>query len=108
MAVEHMAGGDKLDVLDVCPLLILQDKSKRFYDGYITVCKKSFRMSVEIPENRSLKDARIECEWKLRHLLRGYEGVLKQVLYVYKFPPKVISRNYLLTDPSSMQDTCNS
>ena len=22
---------------------------------------------------------RIECGWKLRHILRGYEGVIKQV-----------------------------
>ena len=36
-----MAEGMKLDVLDVCPLLILQDSSKRFYDGYITVCVSS-------------------------------------------------------------------
>ena len=30
-----------LDVLDVCPQLILQDRTKRFYDGYITVCVSS-------------------------------------------------------------------
>ena len=41
MAGEVMAEGMKLDVLDVCPLLILQDSSKRFYDGYITVCVSS-------------------------------------------------------------------
>ena len=28
----------KLDVLDVCPQLMLQDRTKRYYDGYITVC----------------------------------------------------------------------
>ncbi|KAL9952389.1 hypothetical protein ACROYT_G039639 [Oculina patagonica] len=75
-----MAGAKKLDVLDVCPQLILQDRTKRFYDGYITVCKRSFRISIQIPENNSMKDARIECGWKLRHLLRGYEGVIKQRL----------------------------
>ena len=26
------------DVLDVCPQLVPQDRTKRFYDGYITVC----------------------------------------------------------------------
>ncbi|KAJ7380003.1 hypothetical protein OS493_012765 [Desmophyllum pertusum] len=67
-------------VLDVCPQLILQDRTKRFYDGYITVCKRSFRISIEIPENNLIKDGRIECGWKLRHLLRGYEGVIKQRL----------------------------
>lgn len=36
-----MAGAKKLDVLDVCPQLILQDRTKRFYDGYITVCVSS-------------------------------------------------------------------
>ena len=80
------AGTGRLHVLDVCPQLILQDRTKRFYDGYITVCvskgktvwlsnaywyftiafiilpailqKRSFRISIEIPENNSLKDAR--------------------------------------------------
>ena len=35
-----MAGrlSGKLDVLAVCPHLVLQDRTKRFYDGYITVC----------------------------------------------------------------------
>lgn len=42
--------------------------------------KTSFRISIKIPENSSLKDARIECGWRLRHLLRGYEGVIKQRL----------------------------
>ena len=32
------AGTGRLHVLDVCPQLILQDRTKRFYDGYITVC----------------------------------------------------------------------
>lgn len=32
------AGTRRLHVLDVCPQLILQNKTKRFYDGYITVC----------------------------------------------------------------------
>lgn len=30
--------GRVLDVLDVCPQLVPQDRTKRFYDGYITVC----------------------------------------------------------------------
>jgi len=34
---EKMAGR-VLDVLDVCPQLVPQDRTKRFYDGYITVC----------------------------------------------------------------------
>jgi len=33
-----MAGAERLHVLDVCPQLILQDRTKRFYDGYIIVC----------------------------------------------------------------------
>lgn len=33
-----MTGAKKLEVLDVCPQLILQDRSKRFYDGFINVC----------------------------------------------------------------------
>ena len=69
--------------------------------------KRSFRISVKIPgdqrpkrmENARLgryfrysimrifavlmffffKCFRIECGWKLRHILRGYEGVIKQV-----------------------------
>ena len=30
--------GRVLDVLNVCPQLVPQDREKRFYDGYITVC----------------------------------------------------------------------
>jgi len=74
------AGTGRLHVLHVCPQLILQNKTKRFYDGYITVCKTSYRIAIEIPDNNSLKDARIECGWKLWHLLRGYEGVIKRRL----------------------------
>ncbi|XP_073247979.1 E3 ubiquitin-protein ligase FANCL-like [Porites lutea] len=72
--------GRVLDVLDVCPQLVPQDRTKRFYDGYITVCKKNFRICIQIPDHKSMENARIECGWKLRHLLRGYEGVIKQRL----------------------------
>ncbi|KAK2567486.1 E3 ubiquitin-protein ligase FANCL [Acropora cervicornis] len=34
-------GERKLEVLDVCPQLVLQDRTKGFYDGYIIVCKFS-------------------------------------------------------------------
>ena len=34
-----VVGGERrLEVLDVCPQLVLQDRTKRFYDGYIIVC----------------------------------------------------------------------
>ncbi|XP_020896902.1 E3 ubiquitin-protein ligase FANCL [Exaiptasia diaphana] len=73
-----MAG--KVEVFEVCPLLIPQDSSFRRYEGYITVCHKSFRISISLPESSNMKDARIECCWKLKHLLKDYQGVLKQRL----------------------------
>lgn len=76
-------GERKLEVLDVCPQLVLQDRTRGFYDGYIIVCKRSFRISVKIPGDqrpKRMENARIECGWKLRHILRGYEGVIKQRL----------------------------
>lgn len=43
-----MAGAKKLDVLDVCPQLILQDRTKRFYDGYITVSVSSMNKNIRL------------------------------------------------------------
>ena len=37
-AQKQKMAGRVLDVLDVCPQLVPQDRTKRFYDGYITVC----------------------------------------------------------------------
>ena len=34
----NVDGERKLEVLDVCPQLVLQDRAKGFYDGYIIVC----------------------------------------------------------------------
>ncbi|XP_031569039.1 E3 ubiquitin-protein ligase FANCL-like [Actinia tenebrosa] len=70
----------KLEVHEVCPHLIPQDSNGRRYDGYITARRKSFRFCITIPEDNSLKDARIECSWKLRLLLKDYESVIKQRL----------------------------
>ncbi|KAK3733582.1 hypothetical protein QZH41_008474 [Actinostola sp. cb2023] len=79
MSSDNMAS-KPLEVFEVCPLLIPQDSSGRYYEGYITACRKSFRFSIRIPEGSGLKDARIDCSWKLKHLLRDYQGILKQRL----------------------------
>lgn len=36
--LDKKMAGRVVDVLDVCPQLVPQDRTKRFYDGYITVC----------------------------------------------------------------------
>ena len=38
VSVREKMAGRVGDVLDVCPQLVPQDRTKRFYDGYITVC----------------------------------------------------------------------
>ncbi|EDO38136.1 predicted protein [Nematostella vectensis] len=70
----------KLELFDVCPLLVPQDGTGRHYIGYISVDKHSYRIAIHVPEDNNLQNARIECSWKLRHLLRGCDNVIRQRL----------------------------
>ena len=81
MAYSSVSMAAGREVMDVFPLLIPQDNSKRFYQGFITVCvssgttvayftlarfyrncviqqNQSFGFSLRIPETGVLKDAR--------------------------------------------------
>ncbi|KAM9847385.1 E3 ubiquitin-protein ligase FANCL [Aulostomus maculatus] len=62
------------------PLLLPLNKEKTFYDGFITVQERHFRMRIILPEDHQLKKAKLHCCWQLKHLLRGYEHIVKQRL----------------------------
>ncbi|KAK2823920.1 hypothetical protein Q5P01_021095 [Channa striata] len=56
------------------------NKDKTVYDGFLTVQEKDFRMRILLPPDRQLKRAKLHCSWKLKHLLHGYEHIVKQRL----------------------------
>nr|XP_046257685.1 E3 ubiquitin-protein ligase FANCL isoform X2 [Scatophagus argus] len=62
------------------PLLIPLNKEKTVYDGFITVQERDFRLRLVLPPDRQLVRARLHCCWQLKHLLRGYEHIVKQRL----------------------------
>ncbi|KAM6916552.1 E3 ubiquitin-protein ligase FANCL [Xenentodon cancila] len=63
------------------PLLLPLNKQKTLYDGFITVQGRDFRLRVLLPPDLQLKRAKLHCCWQLKHLLRGYEHIVKQRLY---------------------------
>uniref|UniRef100_UPI003AAF74E4 E3 ubiquitin-protein ligase FANCL isoform X2 n=1 Tax=Centroberyx gerrardi TaxID=166262 RepID=UPI003AAF74E4 len=62
------------------PLLLPLNKEKTVYDGFITVQERDFRMRILLPPDHLLKRAKLHCCWQLKHLLRGYEHIVKQRL----------------------------
>uniref|UniRef100_A0A3Q3GW81 E3 ubiquitin-protein ligase FANCL n=1 Tax=Labrus bergylta TaxID=56723 RepID=A0A3Q3GW81_9LABR len=60
------------------PMLLPLNKEKTVYDGFITVQEQDFRMRILLPPDRQMKQARLHCCWQLKHLLRGYEHIVKQ------------------------------
>ncbi|KAG7229915.1 hypothetical protein INR49_009633 [Caranx melampygus] len=62
------------------PLLLPLNKEKTVYDGFVTVQEQDFRLRIELPSNGQLRRARLHCSWQLKHLLRGYEHIVKQRL----------------------------
>ncbi|KAM4590807.1 E3 ubiquitin-protein ligase FANCL isoform 2-T3 [Odontesthes bonariensis] len=62
------------------PFLLPLNTEKTFFDGFITVLGRDFRMRILLPPDGQLKRARLCCCWQLKHLLSGYEHILKQRL----------------------------
>ncbi|XP_036979010.1 E3 ubiquitin-protein ligase FANCL isoform X3 [Acanthopagrus latus] len=62
------------------PLLLPLNKEKTIYDGFITVQERDFRIRLHLPPDRQLARSRLHCCWQLKHLLRGYEHIVKQRL----------------------------
>lgn len=67
-------------LVQVNPLLLPLNKEKTVYDGFITVEEQDFRMRILLPPDRQLKQAKLHCSWQLKHLLHGYEHIVKQRL----------------------------
>ncbi|XP_026165921.1 E3 ubiquitin-protein ligase FANCL isoform X2 [Mastacembelus armatus] len=62
------------------PLLLPLNKERTLYDGFLTVQEQDFRMRIQLPPDRQIKQAKLHCSWQLKHLLRGYEHIVKQRL----------------------------
>uniref|UniRef100_A0A8C7XXU5 FA complementation group L n=1 Tax=Oryzias sinensis TaxID=183150 RepID=A0A8C7XXU5_9TELE len=62
------------------PLLLPVNEQKTVYDGFISVQDKDLRIRIILPPDLQLKKAKLHCGWELKHLLRGYEAIVKQRL----------------------------
>ncbi|XP_075899091.1 E3 ubiquitin-protein ligase FANCL [Nelusetta ayraudi] len=62
------------------PLLLPLNGDQTAYDGFISVKEQDFRIRIQLPPDGQLTQARLHCCWQLRHLLRGYERVVRQRL----------------------------
>ncbi|CAL8255205.1 unnamed protein product [Lota lota] len=62
------------------PILLPLNKDKTIYDGFVTVQERDFRLRIVLPSDRQLKRAKLHCCWQLKHLLRGYQHIVKQRL----------------------------
>uniref|UniRef100_A0A671W801 E3 ubiquitin-protein ligase FANCL n=1 Tax=Sparus aurata TaxID=8175 RepID=A0A671W801_SPAAU len=61
------------------PLLLPLNKEKTIYDGFITVQNMCFIHCFTCCNCVYLRSCRLHCCWRLKHLLRGYEHIVKQV-----------------------------
>lgn len=68
-----------MDLFASCPQLVVQDRQQTLYEGFLEVSGREFHIAIELP-NGSLQQARISCDWRLKHLLAGYEHLLEQRL----------------------------
>ncbi|XP_034407279.1 E3 ubiquitin-protein ligase FANCL isoform X3 [Cyclopterus lumpus] len=62
------------------PLLLPLNQERTVYDGFLSVQERDFRLRVLLPPGRPFKRARLHCCWQLKHLLQGYEHIVKQRL----------------------------
>ncbi|KAF7252476.1 E3 ubiquitin-protein ligase FANCL [Varanus komodoensis] len=67
-------------LLRECPLLLPQTRDGSVYEGFVTVQGRDFHIRILLPSDLQLKNARIQCSWKLKRLLNGYLKILKQRL----------------------------
>ncbi|XP_036403066.1 E3 ubiquitin-protein ligase FANCL [Megalops cyprinoides] len=71
---------DSILLIEDNPLLLPLNKEKTTYDGFITVQEKDFRIRILLPPDRQLKHAKLQCCWRLKQLLHGYQHIIKQRL----------------------------
>ncbi|KAJ0067079.1 hypothetical protein NL108_010246 [Boleophthalmus pectinirostris] len=62
------------------PRLLPMNRERTIYDGFITVQEQDFRLRILLPPDGQIKRAKLHCCWQLKHLLRGYEAIVKQRL----------------------------
>uniref|UniRef100_A0A8C4YY03 FA complementation group L n=1 Tax=Gadus morhua TaxID=8049 RepID=A0A8C4YY03_GADMO len=72
-----------LSLVNESPILLPLNKDKTMYDGFVTVQERDFRLRIVLPSDRQLKRAKLHCCWQLKHLLRGYQHIVKQVRFYF-------------------------
>ncbi|XP_053102559.1 E3 ubiquitin-protein ligase FANCL isoform X1 [Hemicordylus capensis] len=67
-------------LLRECPLLLPQNREGTVYEGFVTAQGRDFHIRILLPVDLQLKNARIQCSWRLKKILSGYQQILKQRL----------------------------
>ncbi|KAJ6667071.1 hypothetical protein lerEdw1_019075 [Lerista edwardsae] len=67
-------------LLRECPLLLPQNREGSVYEGFVTAQGRDFHIRILLPLDRQVKNARIQCSWRLKKVLGGYQQILKQRL----------------------------
>uniref|UniRef100_T1J608 SRCR domain-containing protein n=1 Tax=Strigamia maritima TaxID=126957 RepID=T1J608_STRMM len=62
------------------PLLIPRNSEFTAFDGFISAGKEDIQVSIELPADGDVRNARIRGHWKLQYLLQGNTNVIKQRL----------------------------
>ncbi|KAJ8402697.1 hypothetical protein AAFF_G00363690 [Aldrovandia affinis] len=71
---------DSALLIQESPMLLPLNKEKTIYDGFITVQENDFRIRILLPSDRQLKYSKLQCCWRLKQILHGYQHIIKQRL----------------------------
>ncbi|XP_034464397.1 E3 ubiquitin-protein ligase FANCL isoform X1 [Hippoglossus hippoglossus] len=79
------------------PILLPLNSDRTVYDGFITVQERDFRLRIVLPPDHELKRAKLHCSWQLKHLLHGYEPIVKQASFLRSLSPRLQQSADLVT-----------
>ncbi|KAK3591555.1 hypothetical protein CHS0354_041597 [Potamilus streckersoni] len=69
-----------MELLTEFPHLLPQNRQGTVYDGFISVHNRHYRVQINLHVPGQLSEASVSCDWKLQHILRRYEHIIKQRL----------------------------
>ncbi|CAK8680021.1 E3 ubiquitin-protein ligase FANCL-like [Clavelina lepadiformis] len=83
-------------MVDLIPL----DRCKTKYEGFVSAKGESYRIRISHLNSDGCKNARISCDWRLRHLLRNHLDLLHQRLH------KCATINQFLSELQLLLENC--
>ena len=69
-----------MDILAVCPRLVALSNNGTLYRGYVTAENQDFFLEISLPSHNDVKNAKINCDWKLQEILRDHVETIQRLL----------------------------